>query len=118
MVSFYCLYNQKQKELMLKKIKEVLTRVRDPAQSGLFSVDKSESVRCLFVCLSKYSSFTVLCQSLLYSRVTQFYTYIHSFFNILFYYGLSWEIGYSSLCSTVGPCCLSILNVIVCSKSF
>ena len=39
---------------------------------------------------------------------------IHSFLNILFYYGLSQETGYSFLCSTVGPCCLSILNVIVC----
>ena len=40
----------------------------------------------------------MLCQSLLYSKVTQFYTYIHSLFNILFHYGLSQEIGYSSLC--------------------
>ena len=64
--------------------------------------------------LLKYSWFTMLCQSLLYSTVTQFYTYIHSFFNILFHYGLSQEIGYSSLCCTVRPCCLSILNIIVC----
>ena len=56
----------------------------------------------------------MLCRSLLYSRVTQFYTYIRSFLNILFHYGLSQEIGYSSLCYTVRPCCLSILNVIVC----
>ena len=55
----------------------------------------------------------MLCQSLLYSKVTQFYTYIHSFFNILFHYGLSQEIGYSSLYYTVGRCCLSILTVIV-----
>ena len=34
--------------------------------------------------------------------------------NILFHYGLSQEIGYSSLCYTIGPCCLSILNIIVC----
>ena len=40
--------------------------------------------------------------------------YIHSFFNILFHYGLSQEIGYSLLCCTIGPCCLTILNVIVC----
>ena len=70
----------------------------------------------VFVCfvLLKYSWFTMLCQSLLYSKVTQFSTYRHSFLNILFHYGLSQEIGYSSLCSTVGPWCLSILNVIVC----
>ena len=36
------------------------------------------------------------------------------FFYILFHYGLSQDIEYSSLCYTVGPCCLSILNVIVC----
>ena len=53
----------------------------------------------------------MLCPSLLYSKVTQFYTYRHSFFNILFHYGLSQEIGYSSLCYTVGPCCLSILYI-------
>ena len=41
--------------------------------------------------------------------------HIHTFFSyILFHYVLSQEIGYSSLCYTVGPCCLSILNVIVC----
>ena len=34
------------------------------------------------------------------------------FFHILFHYGLSQDIEYSSLCYTVGPCCLSILNVI------
>ena len=38
----------------------------------------------------------------------------HSFFNTLFHYALSQETGYSSLCYIVGPCCLSILNVIVC----
>ena len=36
------------------------------------------------------------------------------FFHILFYYGLSQDIEYSSLCYAVGPCCLSIPNVIVC----
>ena len=54
----------------------------------------------------------MLCQFLLYSKVTQLYVYI--LFNILFHYGLSQEIGYSSLCYTVGLCCLLILNVIVC----
>ena len=41
---------------------------------------------------------------------------IHSFFFFfhIFPYGLSQAIGYSSLCYTVGPCCLSILSVIVC----
>ena len=63
-----------------------------------------------FLFLLKYSWHAVLCQSLLYSKVTQFYTYI-LFFNILFHY------GYSSLCCTVGPCCLSIINVMLASNS-
>ena len=36
------------------------------------------------------------------------------FSNILFHYGLSKDIAYSSLCYTLGCCCLSILNVIAC----
>ena len=50
-------------------------------------------------------------QSLQYSRVTQFYTYIYIYIYIFKY--LSQEIGCScSLCYTVGPCWLSILNVV------
>ena len=64
--------------------------------------------------LLKYSWFTKLWQSLLYSTVTQWYTYRHSFFYILFHYSLSKDIDYSSLCYTVGPYCLLILNMIVC----
>ena len=39
--------------------------------------------------------------------------YVHSFSYIISYHGLSQETGYSSLCYTAGPHCLSILNVIV-----
>ena len=42
------------------------------------------------------------------------YTHIYILFHILFHYGLSQDIEYSSLCYTVGPCCLSIPYVIVC----
>ena len=42
------------------------------------------------------------------------YTYIYILFHILFHYGISQEIEYSSLCYTVGPCCLSILYILVC----
>ena len=35
-------------------------------------------------------------------------------FHILFHYGLSQDIEYSSLCHRVGPCCLSILYIIIC----
>ena len=52
----------------------------------------------------------------LYSKVVELYThtetYIYSFFYILFHYGLSYNIEYSSLYYTVGPCCLSTLYVI------
>ena len=41
------------------------------------------------------------------------YVYIHILFRILFHYGLSQHIEYSSLCYTVGLCCLSILHMIV-----
>ena len=37
------------------------------------------------------------------------YAYLYILFHILFHYGLSEDTDYSSLCSTVGPCCLSIL---------
>ena len=51
-----------------------------------------------FFCTAKWFSYT--------------YIYIHSFFNILFHHGLSQDIEYSSLCYTIGPCCLSILYII------
>ena len=41
------------------------------------------------------------------------HTHIQSCKNTLLHYGLSQEIGFSSLCYTVRPC-LTILNVIVC----
>jgi len=52
----------------------------------------------------------ILCQFLLYSKVTQ--SYIHSFSHAIFYHVLPPELGYGSLCYTVEPHCLSILNVV------
>ena len=67
--------------------------------------------RCFCFCfLLKYGWFTT-CYLLLYSKVIQLYIYI--LFHILFHYGLSQDIKYSSLCYIIGPCCLSILHVIV-----
>ena len=40
--------------------------------------------------------------------------HIYAHFHILIRCGLSWDIKYSSLCHTVGRCCLSILCVMVC----
>ena len=37
------------------------------------------------------------------------YAYIYILFHTVFHYGLSQDTKYSSLCNTVGPCCLSIL---------
>ena len=61
----------------------------------------------------KYSWFTTLCQSLLYSKVTQLYTHMFILFYIFFHYALSQETGYNSLCYTIGPYSLSILYIIV-----
>ena len=55
-----------------------------------------------------------MCQFLLYSLVIQTNIYLYSFSHTIFHHILSQEIGYSSLCCTVEPHCLSILNVIVC----
>ena len=43
---------------------------------------------------------------------------LYTFFLIFFYYDLSPNIDYSSLCYIVGPCCLSILHIIVYIWSF
>ena len=42
------------------------------------------------------------------------HTHTYILFYIFFHYGLSQDIEYSSLCYTVGPCCLPILCVTVC----
>ena len=44
----------------------------------------------------------------------KWFSYTYILLHILFHYGLSQDIEYSSLCYTVGPCCLSILYIIVC----
>ena len=62
----------------------------------------------------KYSWFILLCWCLLYSSYSTIHTYT-LFFSFFFHYGFCQEIECSSLCYTGGgPCCLSILNVIVC----
>ena len=62
-----------------------------------------------------------------YSKVIQLYTYtyislyyiilyyINILFQILFHYMLLQDIEYIFLCYTVGPCCLSILFIVVCT---
>ena len=80
-------------------------------------------VFCFVLLYFYYSYFIVWYQFLLYSKMPQsfihayIYICIHTHTHILFlifHHVLSQEIGYSSLCYTLGPCCLSILSVIVC----
>ena len=61
-----------------------------------------------------YSWFTVFCQFLLYSKMTQLYIYIHSFSHIFLHHIPSQVIRYSSLCCTAGSHCLRTPNAIVC----
>ena len=60
--------------------------------------------------LQRCASLCCTAKWLSYTHRDILFIYIYT----LFHYGLSQEIGYSSLCYTVGRCCLSILNVIVC----
>ena len=62
--------------------------------------------------LLKYSWVIMLCSFLPYSKV--FVIHIYILFDTPFHYGLLQDIEYSSLGYTVGPCCLSILYIIVC----
>ena len=39
--------------------------------------------------------------------------YVYTLFHIFFHYGLLQDIEYSSLCYTVGPACLPILDIVV-----
>ena len=57
----------------------------------------------------KYREFTMLYYFLVYSRVI---IYMYIFF--LFHHSLLQDIEYSSLCYTVGSCCLSILYLVTC----
>ena len=68
----------------------------------------------------KYNWFTMF---QVYRKVIQIYIYIHIYvykcvylyilFQSLFHYRLLQDTEYSSLCYTVGPCCLSILYIVV-----
>ena len=55
----------------------------------------------------------MLCYFLVYSKVIQPIYRLSFFFQILFHYHLLQGIEYSSLCYMVGPCCLSLLCIVV-----
>ena len=68
-----------------------------------------------FIIIVIWSWFTMLCQFLLYSKLTKSYMYtLYSLSFIIFHHALSQDIRSTSLGFTVGPHCLSILNGIVC----
>ena len=55
----------------------------------------------------------MLCYFQGYSKVIQLY--VHVLFCVLFHYRLLQGNEYSSMCYTVGPCCLPVLYIAVCS---
>ena len=64
--------------------------------------------------IAKWFHYTSLSLSLSIYIYIYIYIHTHIYFQILFHYGLSQDIEYSSLCCTVGPCCLSLLCEVVC----
>ena len=95
----------------------------DPVPSPQFCCEPSTALKIqslkketyLFLNLFYWSIFDLQCCVNFYCTAKWFsYTHIYILFHILFYYSLSQDIEYSSLCWTVGHCCLSILYIIVC----
>ena len=72
----------------------------------------------LFFKFVYYSRFTMFCQFLLYSKVTQIYIYIHSFSHNIFPHVASQVTGYSSLCYIAGLHCFEclILGMLILSR--
>ena len=88
-----------------------LCQMQRKSIKDLANIDMGRVAFVVLLCfLLKYNLFTILCEFLLYSKVTQLHMYI--FFHILIHYGLSQATEYSSLCSTAGACCLSTLYII------
>ena len=66
-------------------------------------------------CLQCWISFCSIEVIQLYTHThTHIYNYIYSFFFFIFFSIMVYFTEYSSLCCTVGPCCLSILCIVVC----
>ena len=65
-----------------------------------------------FFFIEIYVIYNIVLVSELYSKVIQIYLFIY-IFQILFHYSLLQDVEYSSLCYTVGPCCLPILYIVV-----
>ena len=95
--------------------------IHEPSRTeiSLKRIGKQMGWKNHFVAFFKYSWFTMLYQFMLDPKVTQSHTqiYIHSFSLIIFHRVPPQVIGYTSLCYTAEPHCLSILNIIVCIYS-
>ena len=68
--------------------------------------------RISFFLIEVYLIYNVVLISAVQQSDSVIYIYIYIY--ILFHCGLLQDIEYSSLCYTVGPCCLSALYIIVC----
>ena len=66
----------------------------------------------IFIVL-KYNWFTMLCQFILYSKVTQSHTHTHIYTFLFLYYLPPHSIPRDRIQFLAGPHCLSILNVVV-----
>ena len=74
-----------------------------------------EDYHYVFLSVGDLQNYAIFwCTAKLTQSYIHVYIYTHSFSYVIFYHSLSRETGYSSLRSTVGPYCLSMLNVIVC----
>ena len=69
-----------------------------------------DTIYYFFLILLKYSWFT----GFNFCCTVKWLSYTYSLFSYSFLYGLSWNMEYSSLRYTAGPCCLSILRLRVC----
>ena len=95
-------------------------------QSSLtVSAHLPHTVKLDFRFLVRYSTWMCICAFPYWSKVDwrccvnycctakkSGYTHIYTHLYILFRRGLSWDMDHSSLCSTVGPCGLSILHLL------
>ena len=73
----------------------------------------NENFRSLFFKIYFIEQFTVDLQCCInFFCTAKWFSYVNMY--IIFHYGLSWDIEYSSLCYTVGPRCSSILCIMVC----
>ena len=60
-----------------------------------------------FCCTAKWFS----CVCILTHTHTHTHTHIYILLQVLSHYSLLWDIEYSSLCYTVGPCCVPVLSI-------